>query len=529
MGRSLTIGRVLARLAGRPALGMAVGTAASRATGFLRTVALASALGVGVLSDAYNSANTAPNMLFALVAGGTLSSALVPMLTRRDDVERRREDASVVLGTAVVISVLAAIGMAVAAPWIMRGLAAGAGTRPGAAELVDIGGRWLRVFAWQVPFYAISVVAVGILTAHRRLTLGAAAGVATNVVTIIAIGWFVLQSGQRPPPRSVDGAGIAILGWGTTLGVATMALIQLWGARRAVPGLRLTPRLRHRATDELRHLGGWVFLYVLVNQVSLGVVVAIASSVPGGVSAYQWAFMLMQLPYAVVAVSIFSSAFPGLVTAAADSPDLTTAVAKPARAAFHMLLPASAALAVLGSPVAALTIGEGSSLVAAALWGFSVSLIPFSLFQLLTRASYARRDSRSPALVNIAANATMLLLDALTIALPLGPRATVTGLALAHAGSYVVGCMLLFRSLRRQGAIRRLPNMLGRLSVPIAAAVLMSLVLLALPTSAGRDGRLGQLLAVAVATTVGSTVYAASLWAGTRWRAATSPQASRSE
>ena len=59
----------------RASVGMAAGTAVSRGTGLLRTVALAWALGVSTLGDAYNTANTAPNMIFALTAGGALMVA----------------------------------------------------------------------------------------------------------------------------------------------------------------------------------------------------------------------------------------------------------------------------------------------------------------------------------------------------------------------------------------------------------------------------------------------------------------------
>lgn len=437
----------------RPALGMAAGTAASRATGLGRTVALASALGVGTVSDAYNVANTAPNMLFTLAAGGVLTSALVPMLARDGDRDVRRETASVVLGTITAWSIGISIVMAVGAPVLMRILAAGSsgGTR---TDLLDLGTTWMRMFAPQVALYAISVTATGVMAADRKLALGATAPVATNLLTIVAALAFVGAVGNRPGADDVTSTATALLGWGTTIAVASMAMVQLLGARAAQPGLRFSPRLRHPAVTELRRLGGWMTLYVLVNQVALAAVIAMATSVPGGVTAYQWAFVLMQLPYAVIGVSIFSSVYPTLARRAAASEPLTPLVVAASRRALVLLLPAAGGLAVVASPLAAAIVGPGDAgLVAAALRGFALSLVPFSLFQLLTRTAYATGDTRSPALVNVGVNAAMLAVDAVVLLTSEASTVTVSGLAVGHAVSYAVGCVSLLAVLRRHSVL----------------------------------------------------------------------------
>lgn len=327
---------------------MAVGTSLSRATGLMRTIALASALGVSALGDAYNTANTAPNMLFQLAAGGLLSSAVVPLLAREEDERRRSEVASVLMGVVVTVGVAASVLLAWAAPAVMEVLTAGARGRGGYEEFLDVGTSWLRLFAPQVLLYAVSVLSVGMLQARGRL------------------------------------------------GVAAMAAIQLVAARRSTPGLQLRLAFRDPAVLELRRLGTWVLLYVVVNQLGYAAVVSIASSVEGGVSAYQWAFALMQLPYAVIAVSIHSAAYPRMAQAASSDGDLPAELAKPARLCLALLLPAAAGLAMLALPLAHAVVGRsGAGLVAAALVGFAASLVPFSLFQLLTRAFYARLDGRT--------------------------------------------------------------------------------------------------------------------------------------
>jgi len=61
---------------------MAIGTIASRFTGFLRTAVLLYAIGTQSLGDSYNVANTVPNAVYNLALGGILTSVVVPLLVR---------------------------------------------------------------------------------------------------------------------------------------------------------------------------------------------------------------------------------------------------------------------------------------------------------------------------------------------------------------------------------------------------------------------------------------------------------------
>lgn len=496
----------IAAITRRPAVGMAAGTAASRATGLARTVALAWALGVGTASDAYNIANTAPNMLFTLVAGGTLTSALVPMLARASSEEERAERASVVLGTVAAWSAGASILLILFAPLFMQVLTAGAGGTRG-HDLSVLGVRWLRMFGPQVALYAIGVAATSVMAAHRRLTLGAFASTITNVLTIAACAWFVLLAGRRPSAASIPPSAVAVLGFGTTVAVAAMAVLQLAGARRAQPGLRVTPRMRHPAVRELRRLGGWMILYVGVNQLAYAAVVAMASSIDGGVTAYQWAFMLMQMPYAIVAVSIFSSAYPELSRVADDAQAVSIHVRAISARTAALLLPAAAGLAIVAGPLATVLVGTaGSSLVAAALRGFAVSLVPFAMFQLLTRTSYARGDTKTPALVNLAVNGAMVLTDVAVLLSARDATVRLTGLAIGHAVSYAVGCAALGRWLRRDERLPRWSVIASDVRAPLVATVTAAAILTLIPEFGG--GRLQAVETIAIVGALGVPLYA---------------------
>jgi putative peptidoglycan lipid II flippase len=438
-----------------PAVGMAAGTTLSRLTGLARTVLLASVLGVTALGDAYNIANTLPNIIFQLAAGGVLSATVVPLLARADSEDQRRETAGILLGTLTIVGIAATLLLLVAAPFVVRLLTIGGTSLPDHDAVVRTGTTWLRMFAPQVALYTVSVLATAIMTARHRLALGAFAAVSTNVLVIAgALAFDAMVDGEVRIDALASGP-IATLGWATTAGVATMALLQLWGAYRAEPGIRARVALHHPAIRQLRHVGGWVLVYVAVNQLGLAAVVALASSVEGGVSAYQWAFALMQLPYAIVAVSVVSDAFPRIAKAAARDADVTEEVARPLRRMLLILLPAGMGLAVLALPAARTVVGPtGSVLVAAALGGFALSLVPFSIFQLLTRTSYASQDTRTPALVNIVLNLVTVGWGAAIIVAIDSGAGRLVGLALGDAAAYAVGCVLLRRRLVARGTLR---------------------------------------------------------------------------
>lgn len=484
---------------------MSVATAGSRATGFVRTLGLAWALGVSGLGDAYNIANTAPNMLFQLAAGGILTSALVPVLTQSANERERRDAASVLFGAVLGVGLLASVVLALAAPWILEVLTSGGAGRGDRQAVVDLGTTWLRWFAPQVLAYAVSVYAVGILTARRRLFLGAAAPIVTNLLTLAGVVAFVASAGRRPRLAGLDPSAVQWLGFATTTGVAAMAVVQLFGAWRIEPGC-VVPRLsiRHPAMRRLAGLAPWVALYVTANQLGLAAIVAFASSVPGGVSAYQWAFAVMQLPHALIGVSIVTAAFPSISEAVVRGATAVSAVvAGTLRQLVRLVTAAALALAILAPLVAVAIVGpSGSTLVTAGITGFAVSLVPFSVFQLLTRTSYALRDGKSPALVNMAVNGANVIAAAGILSVIDSPAGRVAGLAVSHALSYVVGASLLAGRLRREHDVRLglAPTVSVRVLIALAGGVAAGrLVDVVAPRSQAVAGALAMLAVLAFA------------------------------
>lgn len=284
----------------RASLAMASGTLASRVTGFLRTAALAYAVGVSPLASAYGVASTVPTVLLVLVTGGSLSAVLVPLIAREEDLAVRRNKAESLAALICTVTGLATVAAVLLSPVLARLYALGLRGDPVHDDFVRVTTVFLAVFAPQVLAYGLSVHAVAVLQAAGRLGLAGAAPVLANLVAIGGILGYVLAAGERADDLATAPLWpLAAMGGTASVGVVLMATLQMAGARRTLPGFRLRLRLRRDdTTREVLRLGSWTMLYVAANQVGLAVVLVVATSQGGGAgsAAYQWAFALMQLP-----------------------------------------------------------------------------------------------------------------------------------------------------------------------------------------------------------------------------------------
>src|SRR5450756_1970383 len=179
-------------------------------------------------------------VLFEVAAGGALASAVVPLLalplarSMRKDVDRT---ASAMLGWALAVLVPLAVVVAVLARPLVGVFMPGATV----AEL-GVAASFLAMFAVQIPLYGAGLVLTGVLQAHRRFLAAALAPLLNSIVVIAVFLLFgQMVPGAKDDPAAVQAAAVALLGWGTTAGVAVMSLPLLWPVHRI--GVRLRPTL----------------------------------------------------------------------------------------------------------------------------------------------------------------------------------------------------------------------------------------------------------------------------------------------
>jgi putative peptidoglycan lipid II flippase len=479
---------------------MAAGTVVSRITGFGRDLVLTWAIGTTAFSVTYNVANTVPNIVYILLAGGVLNAVFVPQL-----VKAMREDPDG--GNAFADRLLTAIGMVllvitvvavVAAPLVISAYAYAFTHGEGSEANYDVAVTFARFFLPQIFFYGLHVMLGQVLNARGRFGPMMFAPILNNLV-VIATGvmFLVVTSGENPSTETISDGEIRLLGIGTTLGVVVQALALLPFLKAS--GYRYRPRFDLRGTGlgQAYRLATWTLLFVLVNQVAYLVVVQIATGIeetaaaegyPGrGFTPYTKAYLIMLLPHAVITVSVVTALLPRMARAVTDArfDDVRADLAGGLKLTGAALIPAAVAFGVLGPSMAVLGFGHGNTSVANAqyigyvLAGFALALVPFSVHHQLLRGFYAFSDTRTPVTINVWIAGTNILLALACVAV-LPARWVAVGLAVSYAASYAVGVALSARKLERylgrldEGITRTYDRMLVASVLAAIPAILIS-------------------------------------------------------
>ncbi len=451
---------------------VAVVTIAARVVGFVRVLVFAHTVGPSCLGDTYFTANTVPNILFDVVAGGALSSLAVPVLAgpvEAGDEEKSDRIASALLTWVLLLLVPVMVAGLLAAGPIMAALVGNGHPGCPAALEKEAGARMLLVFMPQVLLYGAGVVFVGVLQAHRRFLGPALAPLLSSLTVITAYLLFAATADRRETSLStLTRSHELILSVGTTLGVATLALPLLVPLART--GRRLRPRLRFppgvAATARNMALAGAV---VLGSQdLATAAIVRLANDggSGGAVVLYNLAWTVFLLPWAVLAVPLATAAFPTL-TARWQLGERDRYAALVARTTRGVLLGTAGAAAIMvatARPAARVVVlgapgGVAPDVLARALIAFAPGLVGYGLVAHLSRAHFARGDARTPAVATALGWALTVAVDVVLVAtLPRSWTAAALGMG-TSVGMTAAGAMLMLALRRAVGtaALRGVP------------------------------------------------------------------------
>ena len=446
---------------------MALGTVASRLLGFVRNAVIVIALGTGSLGDVYNVANTFPNVVYDMLLGGVLTAVHVPMLVRALEKDRAYgEEYEARLLTLVLGGLLALTGVAMLCAPLLVDLYA-SGFTPDQHKLAII---FALFFLPQIFFYGVGALAGASLNARGSFGAPMWTPVLNSVVVIVVGVAFLVVAGPGVTPGDISHGEITLLAVGTTLGIVVQT-VALWPSLRRV-GFRFRPRFDFRR-GELAPVGGmalWTLLYVAIMQVGFVVNtnIAVRAQVRGehehlgyGVGLTPWnnAYLLFQLPYAIVGVSVMTALLPRMSRHAAESrfdllrDDLSSGL----NLSSVIIVPSAALLFALSPELVTAFFAHGSThladglMVANVVQAFALALVPFAVFQLLLRAFYSLADTRTPALMAIGNSVVSISLALVGYAI-LPTNMIVEGIAIALGISWAFGCVVAARILSRRMA-----------------------------------------------------------------------------
>lgn len=440
---------------------MAAGSLVSRATGFARSAVVAAAIGtIGPIPDGYAVGNALPTIVYMLLLGGAMNAVFVPELVKA---AKEHADGGAAytdrLVTVCVIALLAITATAVwAAPAIIDAYTDYTG---GQAAMTTALARYCLP---QIFFLGLFTLLGQILNARGRFGAMMWAPVLNNLVVMTVFGLYLVMA--LGGGDTLTATETAVLGWGTTAGIAAQALALVPALRAA--RFRWRPRFDWRGSGLTRPLrsAGWLVLLVLANQAAYWVTTRLATTAGldggPGYGAYNNAYALWVVPHGIITVSVVTALMPRMSAAAADGD--TAAVRRDVSHALRVcasaVVPAACALFALARPVMDLVFGHGrtsaadTAAMAAILMAFAPGLIALSGQYVLSRAFYALSDTRTPFLLNlviVALNAGL----SVAAAQVLPARWAVTGMAAAYSLALCAGWALTGRVLSRRLAVVR--------------------------------------------------------------------------
>ncbi|MGW3690647.1 murein biosynthesis integral membrane protein MurJ [Streptomyces sp. NPDC005125] len=447
---------------------MAAGTIVSRVTGFLRTLVMAAAIGVGTLNDSYQVANVLPTMIYVLVGGGALNAVFVPQLVRsmKKDDDGGEAYANRLLTLVVVILASVTAMCVLAAPLLVHMMSPDIASDP---ERMAVTVAFARYCLPTMFFMGAHVVLGQILNARGRFGAMMWTPVLNNIVIIAAFGGFIWAFGSFTDsgvsPSTVTPEGVRLLGLGTLLGLAVQALAMLPYLRDAGFRLRFRFDFRGHGLGEALGLAKWTLLFVLANQLGMIVVTQLATKAGSlaersghtgsGITAYNYGLLLWQMPQAIITVSVMTAVLPRISRSAQDedSAAVRDDISYGLRTSAVAIVPCAFAFLALGIPMATLLYAgsgtEGARGIGFVLMAFGLGLIPYSVQYVVLRGFYAYEDTRTPfyntvivAVVNAAASGLCFAV--------LNPRWAVAGMAASYGLAYAVGVGIAWRRLRRR-------------------------------------------------------------------------------
>ena len=486
---------------GRASLFMIVTLIASRLLGWLRLSVIGAKFGETPELDAFWAAFRIPDTLFNLLVAGALASAFIPVFTGYLAKEREDEAwrvASSVMNAIVILLVGLSAVMWFLAPWIMPILAPFHDI-----EQRETAIRLSRIMLLSPIFMGLSALFTGILNSYRQFLSGATAPLVYNFV-IVLFAFFLSPF-----------LGIEALAWGTVAGALMMWLVQ-------VPELTFR-RTRYKLALDLDHPGvKEIVRLTLPRTLALGAVQLIfivdtylAAKMPeGSLTALNYAFQLMQLPLGVFSIAISAAVFPTLSSYAAQGlqTKMRDILQQAIRWILFLTLPTVVMMIVLRRPIVNLLFQYGNfgpearESTQEAFLFYSLGLAGHALIQILARAYYASKDTRTPLALTLVSIGTNIILSVL-----LAPTYGINGLALANSIATLAEAALFMILLAPRARLRIAGLGSATLRV-LAASLLMGIAMFGFIRATNitvdlQQTKPGLLLQTLIAVAVGVIAY----------------------
>jgi putative peptidoglycan lipid II flippase len=459
---------------------------------FLRSIVIARQFDLSFELDAFNVANNLPDMLFALISGGAMSMALIPVLSEYLTTRGRPEAwklFSRIANLAFVVTASVGIIIAIFAEQIVR---AEIGIAPGfGPEQQDVIIKLMRLNLIATTIFSVSGLVMGGLQANQHFFLPAMAPALYNIGQIFGALIF-----SPSAPYTIAGVQLPALGLGVeglVYGVILGALLHL-GIQ--IPGLfkykfRWTPSITFK--DEgvlavLKIIGPRVVTMIGIQLVFIARDNFASRLEIGAVTALTYGWMIMQVPATLLGTAIATAILPTISEYAATDnwTKFRETVERALQVMIALTLPAAAVLGAGLLPLVRAVFGfdvDGTALLTWTARAYLLTLAGYAIQETLSRAFYARQEALVP-LATIFVRFGLYLVGGLVV-LNFFPHLSATGLALAELAVTVEAVVMLYiMRARLIESVTTLPSLGRGLIAALLGGVSAYLIALYLPGSA---------------------------------------------
>lgn len=421
---------------------MSIATFISRILGYIKDMILAVFFGATGLSDTFFVAFRIPNLLREIFAEGSVSSAVIPVLTEyqtKHGVEEAKRLVRIIFTFILIFVGLICVVGIIFAPAIVTAIAPGFLNMPDKFSLSVLLTRVMFPF---LLFISLAALAMGSLNTRRVFFIPALAPAMLNVSIIATV---LLLAPKMDQPIIAVAVGVA-------LGGLIQFIFHLPSFFKNGYSLKPEYDFRHPGLKKMSILILPATMGMAVAQINIFVSTILASYLPEGSITYLYYSMrLIQFPVGIFGVAMGMAVLPTLSEHAVNQEfdklrdDFSFAL----RLLFFITIPAMAGLIALREPIVNILFQRGKFDYTATM-GTAQALLFYSLgiwaivgVRIITASFYSMQDTKTPVKIAVIALTTNIILS---VAL-MGPLKH-SGLALANAIASIVNFSFLFYSLR---------------------------------------------------------------------------------
>lgn len=428
--------------------------AVDKGLGLFRQIVIGRQFGVGQELDVFNAANNLPDLLFALISGGALSIAFIPVLSsalKQEGREALWALFSRVANLAFLITASLAIIIALFSKSLVR---AELGIAPGfAPEVQDLVAELMRLNLLATLLFSLSGLVSAGLQSNQHFLLPAVAPVVYDLGQIFGALVLAPEQGYQLAGLRLPAFGFGIHGlvYGVILGAALHFGVQIPGLIRY--RFRWAPRLgwNHPGVRQVARLMGPRILTIGAFQLTFVVQDNLASRLdPGSITALAYGWQVMQLPETLIGTALGIAILPTLAEhfTAGDDQEFESSLRRALRAMLALAIPSMVLLMIPLRPLvqAAFRFDPlGTEQVVWAARAYLLGLIGHTVIELGARAFYARQDARTP-LFATAINSFSFILLSLLLFRALGAG----GIGLSNSTAFSIEAAVLIALLARR-------------------------------------------------------------------------------